>query len=166
MAEYLKALWFHVDVFQYQRLDSMVVIKMYDSDQKQILTQSVLVSCVFGKNPESVVPDSLRVQWLDKFGTLHDVAFKVFDKVAEGSSSQKYIVNREEHEDKNGERSISLAYVGANASQRADLETIVFSDHVRALFGNVWKRVKVANTYKNGAGRITKNFEITIKYAI
>lgn len=166
VAEYLKTVYALVDVFQFQKLDIVMVIKFYNGNQEHMLTMSERVVCVYGKKPEPVAPDCLRVQWLDKFGTLHDMVFKVFDKVAEGSSAQKYVVNREEHEDKNGERSISLAYVGANALLRADLETIVFADHVRALFGNVWKRVKVGNTCKTGTGRVLKNFEITIKYAI
>lgn len=166
IAEYLKAMWANIDVFEFQQMQTTVVVKLFDAVGALLETQGVTVTSIYGKQPEPEIPEHLRLQWLDKFGALHDVTFKVFQNVAEGSIAQKYIVNREEHEDKNGERSISLAYVGANASQRADLETIVFSDHVRALFGNVWKRVKVANTYKNGAGRITKNFEITIKNAI
>ena len=166
IAEYLQTLFALVDVFQFQMLDTTIVVKVYNSGKTHMSTLSAPVSCVYGKKPEPEIPEHLRVQWLDKFGHLHDVIFKVFDKVAEGASAQKYVVNREEREDKTGERSISLAYVGANASQRIALETIVFSDHVRAYFDGNWKRVKVANSYKNGTGRITKNFEITIKYSI
>lgn len=166
LAVYLQNLFANVDLFEFQTLETTVVVKFYDGEMSLLLTHSLRLECVYGKKPEAEIPEHLRVQWLDKFGNLHDVTFKVFQNVAEGASAQKYVVHREEHEDKNGERSISLAYVGANASQRIVLETIVFSDHVRALFGNVWKRVKVANSYKNGAGRITKNFEITIKYSI
>lgn len=166
IAEYLKAMWANVDVFEFQQMQTTVVVKLFDAVGALLETQGVTVTSIYGKQPEPETPEHLRLQWLDKFGHLHDVTFKVFQNVAEGSSAQKYIVNREEHEEKNGERSISLAYVGANASQRIALETIVFSDHVRAYFNGNWKRVKVANTYKNGAGRITKNFEITIKYSI
>ena len=166
LAEYLKAMWANVDVFEFQQMQTTVVVKLFDSVGALLETQGITVTSIYGKQPEPETPELLRVQWLDKFGHLHDVIFKVFQNVAEGSSAQKYVVNREEHEDKNGERSISLAYVGANASQRIALETIVFSDHVRAYFDGNWKRVKVANTYKNGTGRVTKNFEITIKYSI
>lgn len=166
IAEYLQTLWANVDVFEFQQMQTTVVVKLFDAVGALLETQGVTVNSIYGKQPEPEIPEHLRLQWLDKFGALHDVTFKVFQNVAEGSSAQKYVVNREEHEEKNGERSLSLAYVGANASQRIALETIVFSDHVRAYFDGNWKRVKVANTYKNGTGRVTKNFEITIKYSI
>ena len=166
IAEYLETLFARVDLFEFQTLETTAVIKFYDADKSLVSTHSVHMECIYGKRPEAEIPTNLRLQWLDKFGHLHDVIFKVFDNLVEGESAQKYVVNREEREDKTGERSISLAYVGANGSQRIALETIVFSDHVRAYFDGNWKRVKVANTYKNGTGRVTKNFEITIKYAI
>lgn len=166
ISEYLQTLWAMVDVFEFQQMETTIVVKLYNSEWEHLETKGITVSSIYGKNPEPETPDFLRVQWLDKFGTLHDVTFKVFDKVAEGVSKQKFVSNGVEHEEKDGERSISLAYVGANASQRIILETIVFSDHVRAYFNGTWKRVKVANTYKSGTGRINKNFEITIKYAL
>lgn len=166
IAEYLKAMWANIDVFEFQQMQTTIVVKLFDASGALLETQGVAVTSIYGKHPEPETPEHLRLQWLDKFGHLHDVIFKVFQNVAEGSSAQKYVVNREEHEEKNGERSLSLAYVGANASQRIALETIVFADHVRAYFNGNWKRVKVANTYKNGTGREKRNFEITIKYAI
>lgn len=166
IAEYLQTLWANVDVFSYQKTDATVIVKIYDADWNHLETHSLNVVVVYGQNPESEIPDNLRVQWLDKFGALHDVTFKVFQNVAEGESKRKYVSKGIEHEEKSGERSLSLAYVNANASQRIALETIVFADHVRAYMSGTWKRVKVANTYKNGTGREKRNFEITIKYAI
>ena len=166
LSEYLKTLFANVDLFEFQTLEQTAIVKMFDTLGNVLKVEGVQMFVVYGQNPESEIPDNLRVQWLDKFGTLHDVTFKVFQNVAEGSSAQKYTANGEEREDKNGERSLSLAYVNANASQRIKLETIVFSDHVRAYMAGTWKRVKVANTYKNGAGRDKRNFEITIKYVL
>ena len=166
IAEYLQTLFALVDLFEFQQLQATIVVKLYDSVWNHLQTQGRTITAIYGMKPESEIPDNLRVQWLDKFGALHDVTFKVFQNVAEGDSKQKYVSKGIEHEEKNGERSLSLAYVNANASQRIALETIVFADHVRAYMGGVWKRVKVANTYKNGTGREKRNFEITIKYAI
>ena len=166
LSEYLKTLFANVDLFEFQTLKQTAIVKMFDTLGNVLKVEGVQMCVVYGKRPESEIPDSLRVQWLDKFGALHDVTFKVFQNVAEGSSAQKYTANGEDREDKNGERSLYLAYVNANASQRIKLETIVFSDHVRAYFAGTWKRVKVASTYKNGAGRDKRNFEITIKYAL
>ena len=166
IAEYLQTLFALVDLFEFQQMQATVVVKLYNSAWKHLQTQGRTITAVYGMKPESEIPDNLRVQWLDKFGALHDVMFKVFQNVAEGDSKQKYVSKGIEHEEKNGERSLSLAYVNANASQRIALETIVFADHVRAYFNGNWKRVKVANTYKNGTGREKRNFEITIKYAI
>ena len=166
IAEYLQTLWANVDVFEYQQMQTTVVVKLYDANWNELETQGITVTSVYGKNPESEIPDNLRIQWLDKFGALHDVTFKVFQNTAEGESKQKYVSRREEREDKTGERSISLAYVNANASQRAILETIVFADHIRAYIGESWKRVRVENSYKHGTGREKRNFEITIKYSL
>lgn len=166
IAEYLQTLFALVDLFEFQQMQATVAVKLYDSAWNHLQTQGRTVTAVYGMKPESEIPDNLRVQWLDKFGALHDVTFKVFQNVAEGESKQKYVSKGIEHEEKSGERSLSLAYVNANASQRIALETIVFADHVRAYMGGTWKCVKVANTYKNGTGREKRNFEITIKYAI
>ena len=166
IAEYLHTLFALVDLFEFQQMQATVVVKLYDSAWNHLQTQGRTITAIYGMKPESEIPDKLRVQWLDKFGMLHDVMFKVFQNVAEGESKQKYVSKGIEHEEKTGERSLSLAYVNANASQRIALETIVFADHVRAYMGGIWKRVKVANTYKNGTGREKRNFEFTIKYAI
>lgn len=166
LSEYLQTLFANVDLFEFQTLEQTAIVKMFDELGNVLKVEGVQMCVVYGKKPENEIPDSLRVQWLDKFGALHDVTFKVFQNVAEGESAQKYTANGEDREDKNGERSLSLAFVNANASQRIKLETIVFSDHVRAYMAGTWKRVKVANTYKNGAGRDKRNFEITIKYAL
>lgn len=167
LAEYLQTLFALVDLFEFQKMQTTVVVKLYNSNKEHIETQGLPVTVVYGKKPDPAISGrEIRVQWLDKYGLLHDENFKIADNQTEGASKQKYVTNGEEREDKTGEKSITLAKILANNSEREALKTIVFADHVRALIGDTWKRVTVANTYKTGAGREKKNFEITIKRAL
>lgn len=167
IAEYLQTLFALVDLFEFQQLQATVVVKLYDSIWNHLQTQGRTVTAVYGKHPDPALPQcKMRVQWLDKYGALHDEYFKIADNLTEGASKQKYINRREEREDKTGEKSVTLAYVSANAAQKEALKTVVFADHVRAWIGDTWKRVKVANSYKTGKGREKQNFEFTIKYAL
>lgn len=167
IAEYLKVLFANVDIFEYQQVQTTLLVRLYDADWNWLQVLGTPINVVYGKNPDPALPNcKIRVQWVDKCGVLHDEYFKIADNQTEGASAQKYVVNREEREDKTGEKSINLAYVMAGREQLEDFKTIVFADHVRAYIGDAWKRVKVANTYKTGAGREKKNFEITIKYAL
>lgn len=167
LAEYLQTLFSLVDLFEFQQMQTTVVVKFYNSDQEHIETQGLPVTVVYGKKPDPLISGcEIRVQWLDKYAVLHDEYFRIVDNQTEGASKQKYVVNREEREDKTGEKSITLAKVLANNAEREALKTIVFADHVRAYISNSWKRVKIANSYKTGTGREKKNFEITIKYSL
>lgn len=166
IAEYLQTLFASVDLFEHQKLTSTIFVKLLDESGELLEKQGITIAAIYGKNPDPEIGDEVRVQWLDKYGFVHDEYFVVAENLTEGESEQKYVVNREEREDKTGTKSITLAYVLANASQREILKTIVFSDHIRAFIGNDWKRVKVANTYKNGVGREKQNFEVTIKYSL
>lgn len=167
LAEYLQTLFALVDLFEFQQMQTIVVVKLYNSNWEHLQTQGVPVTVVHGKKPDLIISDNeIRVQWLDKYGLLHDECFKIAENQTEGASKQKYVTDGEEREDKTGEKSITLAYVLANNQQREALKTVVFADHVRVYIGDSWKRVKVANTYKTGKGREKQNFEFTIKYAI
>lgn len=167
IAEYLQVLFAHVDLFEHQQLTATVVVKLYNADWEHMETQGITVTAIYGKNPDPALPNcKIRVQWLDKYAVLHDEYFRIVDNQTEGASKMKYIGNREEREDKTGEKSITLAKVLANNTEREALKTIVFADHVRAYIGEAWKRVQIANTYKTGAGREKQNFEITIKYSL
>lgn len=167
IAEYLQVLFANVDLFEHQQLTATIFVKLYNSDREHIETQGVTISAIYGKNPDPALPNcKIRVQWLDKYAVLHDEYFRIVDNTTEGASKQKFISNREEREDKTGEKSITLAKILANNSEREALKTIVFADHIRAYIGDSWKRVRTANTYKTGAGREKKNFEITIKYSL
>jgi len=167
IAEYLQVLFANVDLFEHQQLTATIFVKLFNADREHIETQGITISAIYGKNPDPTLPKcKLRVQWLDKYAVLHDEYFRIVDNTTEGASKQKYVVNREEREDKTGEKSITLAKILANNAEREALKTIVFADHVRAYIGGTWKRVKIANTYKTGAGREKKNFEITIKYSL
>lgn len=166
ISEYLQTLFSNVDLFEHQKLTSTIFVKLLDESGEILEKQGITITAIYGKNPDPEIGDEVRVQWLDKYGFVHDEYFVVAENLTEGESEQKYVVNREEREDKTGTKSITLAYVLANASQREILKTIVFSDHIRAFIGNDWKRVKVANTYKNGIGREKQNFEFTIKYSL
>jgi len=167
IAEYLQTLFALVDLFEFQQMQTTVVVKLYNSNKKHIETHGLPVTVIYGKKPDAAITGrEIRVQWLDKYGLLHDEAFKVVDNQTDGASKQKYVTNGEEREEKTGEKSITLAYVWANNQQREALKTIVFADNIRAYIGDTWKRVKVANTYKIGAGREKKNFEFTIKKAL
>lgn len=167
IAEYLKTLWANVDVFEFQQMETTVIVTLFDAIGAELEKSGTIVTVIYGKNPDpSLSACSLRVQWLDKYGYLHDEYFRIVEHVSDGETLQKYVVNGEEREDKSGEKSITLAFVGANNQQREALKTIVFADHVRAYIGENWKRVKVANSYKTGKGREKQNFEFTIKYAL
>jgi len=167
IAEYLQTLFALVDLFEFQQMQTTVVVKLYNADWEHLETQGLPVTVIYGKKPDAAITGrEIRVQWLDKYAVLHDEYFKIADNTTEGASKQKYVVNRKEREDKTGEKSITLAKVLANNAEREALKTIVFADHVRAYIGDTWKRVKIANTYKTGAGREKKNFEITIKYSL
>lgn len=167
IAEYLQTLFALVDLFEFQQMQATVAVKLYDADWNHLQTQGRTITAVYGKHPDPALPQcKMRVQWLDKYGALHDEYFKIADNLTEGASKQKYINRREEREDKTGEKAVTLAYVAANAAQKEALKTVVFADHVRAFIGDSWKRVKVANTYKTGKGREKQNFEFTIKYAL
>ena len=167
IAEYLQTLFAMVDLFEFQQMQTTVVVKLYNSEWEHIETQGLPVTVVYGKKPDAAITGrEIRVQWLDKYGLLHDENFKIADNQTEGASEQKYVVKGEERENKTGEKSITLAKVLANNAEREALKTIVFADNIRAYIGDTWKRVKVANTYKTGTGREKKNFEFTIKYAL
>ena len=167
IAEYLQVLFANVDLFEHQQLTATIFVKLLNAGKEQIQTQGITITAIYGKNPDPALPRcKVRVQWLDKYAVLHDEYFRIVDNTTEGASKQKYVVNREEREDKTGEKSITLAKILANNAEREALKTIVFADHIRAYIGSTWKRVKIANTYKTGAGREKKNFEITIKYAL
>lgn len=167
LAEYLQTVFENVDIFICQQLPTVVLVKMFDIDCNELQKHSFRVECVYGKNPDPILPNcKIRVQWVDKYGKLHDEYFKIVDSVTEGESKQKYNVSREEREDKTGEKSVTVAYIGANAAKKEQLKTIVFADHIRIWIGDTWKRVKVANSYKIGVGREKQNFEFTIKYAL
>ena len=167
IAEYLQTLFALVDLFEFQQMQTTVVVKLYNSNKEHIETQGLPVTVVYGKKPDPLISGrEIRVAWVDKYGSLHDEYFRIVDNTTEGASKQKYVVNREEREEKTGEKSITLAKVLVSNAEREDLKTIVFADHVRAYIGDTWKRVRIANTYKTGAGREKKNFEITIKYSL
>ena len=166
LSEYFKTLWANVDIFEHQQMTPSLSVHCLDAGNKQLISASFDLIVIFGKKPDGELGDKLRVQWVDRYGYLHDEYFMIVDSVSAGEISQKYTSKREEREDKSGEKSINLAYVWANNQQREALKTIVFSDNVRAYIGERWKRVKVANSYKTGKGREKQNFEFTIKYAL
>ena len=167
LAEYLQTLFADVDLFEYQTIEQTVFVGLYDAAGVCLKVDGVNITVIYGKKPaQEIAGQAIRVQWIDKYGTRHDEFFKIAESVSGGEVVQKFTSAGEEREEKSGEKSVTIAFVGATAAQRAILETIVYSDHVRAFIGEAWKRVKVANNYKNGAGRIAKNFEVTIKYAL
>lgn len=167
IAEYLKVLFANVDIFEYQQVQTTLLVKLYDADWNLVQIFGTPINVIYGKNPVPALSScKMRVHWVDKYGILHDEYFKIADNLTEGASAQKYVTNCEEREEKTGEKSITLAKVLVSNAEREDLKTIVFADHVRAYIGDTWKRVRIANTYKTGAGREKKNFEITIKYSL
>lgn len=167
IAEFLQVLWADADIFEVQQTSLIVRVYCYDTDGNEVAAESLELLVIYGKKPDPTLPDcQMRLQWVDKYGYLHDEYFRIVESSTEGSSVQKYTVNREEREDKDGEKSITLAYINANSKQREALKTLVFADHIRAYLGEEWKRVKVGNNYKTGKGRIMQNFEFTIKYTL